>query len=179
MASKTGPGNDKPQAAHDKLQEAVAEVVSGEDWQRMLKIASEFHNYSGGGFQPLEVTRSVRQEGGEGLAIFAPCTYKTTEEDDDGNDKSFQQIRGFRIVHVFDTLSETEGDELPDLDAVRPKLLDADAPEGIWDALVAKATAAGFEVIRDRRGSENGYCDFSSKQISVRPDVAPGQAVKH
>jgi hypothetical protein len=34
------------------------------------------------------------------------------------------------------------------------------------------------KVIRNRRGSENGYCDFSSKQIAVRPDVAPAQAVK-
>jgi hypothetical protein len=32
---------------------------------------------------------------------------------------------------------------LPDLDAVRPKLLDADAPEGIWDALVGQGYAAG------------------------------------
>jgi hypothetical protein len=39
-------------------------------------------------------------------------------------------------VHVFDT-SQTEGEALPDLDAVRPKLLEADAPEGIWHALVA------------------------------------------
>lgn len=33
-------------------------------------------------------------------------------------------------------------------------------------------------MIRNRRGSENGYCDFSSKQIAVRPDIAPAQAVK-
>lgn len=33
-------------------------------------------------------------------------------------------------------------------------------------------------MIRNRRGSENGYCDFSGKQIAVRPDVAPAQAVK-
>jgi hypothetical protein len=33
-------------------------------------------------------------------------------------------------------------------------------------------------VIRNQRGSENGYCDFSSKRIAVRPDVAPAQAVK-
>ena len=33
-------------------------------------------------------------------------------------------------------------------------------------------------MIRNRRGTENGYCDFSSKQIAVRPDVAPAQAVK-
>jgi hypothetical protein len=44
-------------------------------------------------------------------------------EDDDGNEKNFQQIRGFRVVHVFD-ISQTEGEELPDLDAVRPKLLE-------------------------------------------------------
>jgi hypothetical protein len=88
-----------------------------------------------------------------------------------------QQVRGFRVVHVFD-ISQTEGEDLPDLDAVRPKLLDAEAPEGIWDALVAQANAAGFEVIRNRRGSENGYCDFTAKQIAVRPDVAPAQAVK-
>jgi hypothetical protein len=40
-----------------------------------------------------------------------------------------QQIRGFRVVHVFD-IAQTEGDALPDLDAGRPKLLDASAPEG-------------------------------------------------
>jgi IrrE N-terminal-like domain len=125
----------------------------------------------------VEVARSLRQEGREGIAIFAPCKYKTKIETDDGEEKSLQQIRGFRVVHVFD-ISQTEGDDLPDLDSVRPKLLDADAPEGIWDALIAQAEAAGFEVNRNRRGSENGYCDFSSKQIAVRPDVAPAQAVK-
>ena len=109
--------------------------------------------------------------------IFAQCRYKTNVETDPGEEETVQQIRGFRVVHAFD-ISQTEGEDLPDLDAVRPKLLDADAPDGIWDALVAKAAAAGFEVIRNRRGSENGYCDFSSKQIAVRPDVAPAQAVK-
>ncbi len=38
--------NDKLQAAHDKLQEAVAEIVSGDEWKRMLQVASKFHNYS-------------------------------------------------------------------------------------------------------------------------------------
>ncbi|HYN36571.1 MAG TPA: ImmA/IrrE family metallo-endopeptidase, partial [Actinomycetota bacterium] len=91
--------------------------------------------------------------------------------------KAFQQLRGFRIVYVFD-VSQTEGEELPDLDAVLPKLLDGDAPEGIWDALVAQAVSAGFEVIRNQKRGENGYCDFLNKRISVRPDVSPAQAVK-
>jgi DNA primase len=80
-------------------------------------------------------------------------------------------------VHVFD-ISQTEGEELPALDAVRPKLLDGAAPEGIWDALTGHATSIGYEVIRDRRGNENGYCDFLNKQIGVRPDVSGAQAVK-
>ncbi len=93
------------------------------------------------------------KKGEKGIAIFAPCKYKTKIETDDGDEKMMQQIRGFRVVHVFD-ISQTEGDELPDLDAVRPKLLDADAPEGMWDALVTQADASGFEVIRNRRGAK-------------------------
>src|SRR6266545_3866024 len=42
--------------------------------------------------------------------------------------------------------------EILDLDAVRPKLLSGDAPEGIWDALANQAMAAGFEVVRNRGG---------------------------
>jgi hypothetical protein len=86
-------------------------------------------------------------------------------------------IRGFRIVHVFD-ISQTEGEDLQDLDAIRPKLLDGDAPEGIWDALVTQADAAGFEVVRDQKRNENGYCDFGSGRIGIRPDVEGLQAVK-
>ena len=44
--------------------------------------------------------------------------------------------------------------------------------------LVAKANTAGFDVIREQRQGENGYCDFLNKKIAVRPDVEPAQAVK-
>ena len=33
-------------AAHDKLQEAVAEIVSGDGWKRMLKVSTNFQRYS-------------------------------------------------------------------------------------------------------------------------------------
>lgn len=33
---KTKTRSDTLQAAHDKLQDAVAEIVSGDDWKRML-----------------------------------------------------------------------------------------------------------------------------------------------
>lgn len=185
--------NDKLRAAQQRLQSAVEEIVSGDDWKQMLKVASKFHRYSFNnhlmiflqrpdatvvaGFNRWKSLGRFVKKGEKGIAIFAPCKYKTRVETEEGEEKTLQQVRGFRIVHVFD-ISQTEGKDLPDLDAVKPKLLDADAPEGIWDELVAQARAAGFEVIRNRRGSENGYCDFSSKQIAVRPDVAPAQAVK-
>jgi hypothetical protein len=92
-------------------------------------------------------------------------------EDDDGNETTLPSIRGFLVVYVFD-ISQTEGDEIPDLDAVRPKLLDGDALEGIFDVQVSQANAAGFDVIRDQKRTQNGYCDFLNKQIGVRPDVA-------
>jgi antirestriction protein ArdC len=184
--------NERLKAAHEKLQVAITSIASSEDWKRMLKVASKFHRYSFNnhlmiflqrpdstvvaGFNRWKsLGRSVKK-GEKGIAIFAPCKYKVTIETADG-EEALQQVRGFRVVHVFD-ISQTEGVDLPDLDAVRPRLLDGDAPEGIWDALVAQASGAGFEVIRNQRGSENGYCDFSSKQIAVRPDVAPAQAVK-
>jgi antirestriction protein ArdC len=184
---------DRLKAAHRKLQQAVDSIVTGADWQRMLKTASKFHRYSFhntlmifvqrpdativAGFNRWKSLGRRVKKGEKGIAIFAPCKYKTKVETDEGDEKTLQQIRGFRVVHVFD-ISQTEGEALPDLDAVRPKLLDGTAPEGIWEVLVAQANDAGFEVIRDQRGSENGYCDFSSKQIAVRPDVAPAQAIK-
>ena len=185
--------NDKLRAAHDKLQGAVAEIVSGDEWKGMLKVASKFHRYSFNnhlmiflqrpdatvvaGFNRWKSLGRFVKKGEKGIAIFAPCRYKAKVETDAGEEQTVQQIRGFRVVHVFD-ISQTEGEDLPDLDAVRPKLLDVGAPDGIWDALVMQADAAGFEVIRNQRGSENGYCDFSSKQIAVRPDVTTAQAVK-
>ena len=57
-------------------------------------------------------------------------------------------------------------------------MLDGDAPAGSWKVLVSQANAAGFEVIRDQKRSENGYCDFLNREIAVRPDVTSAQAVK-
>lgn len=140
------------------------------------------------------LNRCVRK-GEKGIAIFAPCRYRikpdpqaviTTETsvagasalNDTSADKSkSMQLRGFRVVHVFD-ISQTDGEPIEDLEALRPALLDGNAPEGIWEVLAAQATDAGYEVIRHRKGSENGYCDFLKKEIAVRPGVSTAQAVK-
>ena len=189
----TATRTDRLKEAHHRLTEAVESITSGDDWQAMLKVASKFHRYSFNnqlmiflqrpdaslvaGFRRWQELGRHVQKGEKGIAIFAPCRYKTKIEDDNGDEKTMQQLRGFRVVYVFD-ISQTDGDDIPDLDAVRPKLLDGDAPDGIWDALVAQSGAAGYEVVRTQKGNENGYCDFLNKKIAVRPDVTPAQAVK-
>ena len=193
METKTISRTDRLKVAHDKLQAAVAEIVSGDDWKRMLKVISRFHKYSFNnhlmifvqrpnativaGFNKWKSLGRFVKKGEKGIAIFAPCKYKTSIEDSDGSDDNVYKIYGYRVVYVFD-ISQTEGEELPDLDAVRPKLLDAAAPEGVWDALTRHAQSIGYEVVRHQRGTENGYCDFLKKQIAVRPDVTSAQAVK-
>jgi antirestriction protein ArdC len=178
-------------AAHGKLQQAVAEIASRRleaDAAGRLEVPplqlqqppddlpAATRRDGGCGLRWKSLGRFVKK-GEKGIAIFAPSKYKTKVETDNGEEKNVQQIRGFRAVHVFD-ISQTEGEDLPDFNAVRPKLLDGSPPEGIWDALARHATSIGYEVVRHQRGTENGYCDFLSKQIAVRPDVSPAQAVK-
>jgi antirestriction protein ArdC len=179
--------------AHERLTQAVESIVSGDDWQRMLKTAAKFHRYSlsnilliqlqkadatmVAGFRRWkELGRTVRK-GERGIQIIAPCRYRTKVEKQNGDEEAIESIRGWKVVYVFD-ISQTDGDPIADLDAIRPKLLDGDAPEGIWDALVTQAGAAGFEVVRDQKRNENGYCDFLNIVIAVRPDIAPAQALK-
>ena len=103
--------------------------------------------------------------------------HRTKVEDQDGDERELRRLRGFRVAYVFD-VSQTDGEPLEDLEAIRPRLLDGDAPGGIWDALVVLGDEAGFEVVRHRRRNENGYCDLVNKVIAVRPDVTGAQAVK-
>ena len=92
--------NDELRAAHDKLQDAVAEILSGEDCKRMLKIASKFHRYSFNnhlmiflqrpdatvvaGFNRWKALGRFVKKGEKGIAIFAPCKYRTKIEDGRG-----------------------------------------------------------------------------------------------
>lgn len=118
---------DALRKAHERLETAVTQIVSGDDWRRTLKVASSFHRYSFNnhllifsqrpdatlvaGFRKwLQLGRHVRK-GEKGIAILAPCKYKTKIEDDDGEEQTLQQIRGFRVVYVFD-ISQTDGEPL-------------------------------------------------------------------
>ncbi len=137
--------------------------------------------------------RQVRK-GERGIAILAPCTYrpKTAERAEPAGPAGHepatscsggaapqgaggkQQVRGFRVVHVFD-LSQTEGAPLPD---IAPTLLEGLAPDGLWDALTEQITAHGYTVHRGDTGRANGWTDPASRTVRVSGAVDDAQAVK-
>lgn len=103
-----------------------------------------------------ELGRQVRK-GERGISTLAPCKHRVPSENGpsaaspDGKDttgvgsgsavevaapageRPKTELRGFRVAHVFD-VSQTDGEPIEGLDAVRPKLLEGEAPAGLWDA---------------------------------------------
>jgi antirestriction protein ArdC len=137
-----------------------------------------------------QLGRQVRT-GEKGFAILAPCTYrkttddKTTEHPDTGDGdggrphpddrQQGRVVRGFRVVYVFD-VSQTDGDELPD---VSPVLLTGEVDAGLWDGLAAQVTGHGYTLQRGPcPGGSNGVTDPAERTVRVRADVEARQAVK-
>ena len=82
-------------------------------------------------------------------------------------------------AYVWD-VSRTHGDPLPELP--RPKLLEGDAPAGLWEGLTEQAESLGFEVLRMPRENiahhANGCTDFETRQVMVSADMDPAAQVK-
>jgi antirestriction protein ArdC len=136
-------------------------------------------------------------KGEHGIAILAPCVYRaapgetaaadeppatrssrpTTEppEAEGSSDAMPRQLRGFKVVHVFD-VSQTDGDPLPE---VEPALLSGTGPDGLWEHLSGLVYDDGYRIERGPcRPGTNGYTDFTSRVVRIRDDVEPAQAVK-
>lgn len=119
----------KSEAALDELVQAL-EAGRSETLVAYLATVAKFHRYSFGncllialqrpdatqvaGFHRWkELGRQVKK-GEKGVAIFAPMSYRKQDTDADDEDSGkVRELRGFRVVHVFD-ISQTEGDELPE-----------------------------------------------------------------
>ncbi|WP_156387954.1 ArdC-like ssDNA-binding domain-containing protein [Cellulomonas sp. Root137] len=129
-------------------------------------------------------------KGERGIAILAPCTYRPTRTDPevasrnaepgpprsaDEDPVSRRELRGFRVVHVFD-VNQTEGQALPD---VEPQLLTGDAPLHLWEHLAAVVDEDGYVVERGPcPPGANGYTAFRLRTVRIRDDVEPAQATK-
>lgn len=86
---------------------------------------------------------------------------------------------GAKPAYVWDA-SQTTGDPIPE--SPTPKLLEGEAPVGLWDGLAGQVDAAGFELcLVEHQGlihGANGLTDYTAKTVSVRENMEPAARVK-
>ncbi|TDO87867.1 ArdC-like ssDNA-binding domain-containing protein [Enemella evansiae] len=86
---------------------------------------------------------------------------------------------GVRPAYVWDA-SQTTGDPIPEPPA--PRLLEGQAPVGLWDGLAAQVEATGFSVLRvPHEGmihGANGMTDYTANTVAVRENMDPAAQVK-
>src|SRR3954447_2306215 len=85
------------------------------------------------------------------------------------------RVTGFRVVYVWD-VTQTTGRSLPERPA--PRLLNGQAPDGLWDDLAAEVARNGFHVERGPCGGANRPTNLPARTGRGRDDVDHAQAVK-
>ena len=170
------------------LTAGIAELTTSVKWQRYLDVQSKFHRYSpsnamlimmqnpyatrvAGYKKWLELGRQVMAKE-SALRILAPMTYK---KDDGLEGEKTSEIRGFKMVPVFD-ISQTEGPDLPDV----VSKLEGLAPDGVFDKLTVFAESIGFRVERPEslESGANGDTTHSSGLIRVVASNSEAQQAK-
>lgn len=151
------------------------------------RVPTPMPSYVAGYRQWQTLGRQV-QKGQPGYMIFAPVTgrFATTTPADAGSwrrlgrgekpkpgEVARTRMVGARPAYVWD-VSATDGDPVPEPPA--PKLLEGQAPAGLWDGLTAQVQAAGFEVQRvtdeGMIGGANGMTDFTARTVAVRENMS-------
>lgn len=86
---------------------------------------------------------------------------------------------GVRPAYVWD-VSQTAGEPIPEPPA--PRVLEGEAPAGLWEGLAAQVAAAGFEVVRvPHEGvihGANGMTDWAARLVAVRGNMDPAAQTK-
>ncbi|HEY0117804.1 MAG TPA: ArdC-like ssDNA-binding domain-containing protein [Cellulomonas sp.] len=190
-------------ALHTQLVDAVAELRQSDKWAQMLAVAARFTTYSPSNVLLIAVQRpdatqvaGIRTwnslgrhvvKGEHGIAILAPCLYRADDEPaaaadgapaaesaDDGP-MPRRELRGFRVVHVFD-VAQTDGTPLPD---AAPQLLTGDAPRDVWDGLVGLTLKAGYRLDRQTcPAGINGWTAPEDKVVVIDKNLEAAQATK-
>jgi hypothetical protein len=191
---------DRLAAAHQALSDAIANVITSEDWQQLLRISQSFHRYSPNnqlllaaqGAEGLVASFNTWKQipavdgnvcrvrkGETAMRVYAPIRTTRREVDQETGDEIVERsVVRFKLVPVF---HQGQLVALPDM-PVQPKLLVGDEPPAyLWDALAAQIDAAGFRLERgalDGPGGANGVTSYLDKRVIVRDDLPPAQALK-
>jgi len=157
------------------------------------RVPEPFPSYVAGYKQWQQLGRQV-EKGQPGYQILAPVTGRfatATPQDAESwrrlgkgeKPRPGEVVRskmvGVRPAYVWDT-SQTTGDPIPE--PPTPRLLEGEAPAGLWDGLAAQVQAAGFAVQRvPHEGmihGANGMTDYTAKTVAVRQNMDPAAQTK-
>lgn len=157
------------------------------------RVAEPFPTYVAGYKQWQQLGRQV-EKGRAGYQILAPVTGRFASSNPSDEDswrrlnrgekpKPGETVRtrmvGVRPAYVWD-VSQTAGEPIPE--RLSPRLLEGEAPGGLWKGLSKQARAAGFEVLRvPHEGmidGANGVTDFETHTVAVRENMDDAAQVK-
>jgi hypothetical protein len=172
----------------ESLSEGIAALTTSERWTQYLDVQSRFPRYSTNNVlliqaQMPDATRVAGYRAWQALGhqvlvkesalrVFAPMKYG---KPDAAKDEVVTEIRGFKLVPVFD-VSQTTGPDLPDI----VSKIHGGAPEGVFEKLTAFAESLGFLVERPSalESGANGDTDHREGRIRVATNNANAQQVK-
>lgn len=157
------------------------------------RVPEPMPTYVAGFQQWKQLGRSV-EKGQSGYMIYAPVMGRFASANP-SNPESWRRlvprekpkpgevvrskILNVKPAYVWDA-SQTSGVDLPERPA--PRLLEGQAPAGLWGGLAAQIEARGFAVLHVAHagliGGANGRTDFTARTVAVRADVDDLQQVK-
>jgi hypothetical protein len=170
------------------LSVGIADLTTSEKWTQYLDVQSKFYRYSPNnvmlillqnpyatrvaGYRAWQALDHQVLAKESALRILAPIIYK---RDDVPEGESTREIRGFKLVPVFD-ISQTEGPDLPDI----VSKLEGVAPEGVFAKLTEFAQGIGFRVERPESldSGANGDTSHSEGRIRVVSSNSEAQQAK-
>ena len=170
------------------LSAGIAALTTSEKWTQYLDVQSKFYRYSPNnvmlillqnpyatrvaGYRAWQALDHQVMAKESALRILAPMTYK---RDDAPEGEKAREIRGFKLVPVFD-ISQTEGPDLPDI----VSKLEGLAPEGVFAKLTEFAQGIGFRVERPQSldSGANGDTSHSEGRIRVVSSNSEAQQAK-
>jgi hypothetical protein len=157
------------------------------------RVPEPFPTYVAGYRQWQQLGRQV-EKGQGGYQILAPVTGKFASENPADpmswrrlnrgeKPKAGEVVRsklvGVRPAYVWD-VSQTAGEPIPE--PPTPRLLEGEAPAGLWDGLVAQVESQGFKAwVVPNAGfidGANGLTSYDKKLVMVRGDMDPAAQTK-
>lgn len=197
---------EKTKEALAKIEAAVENIRTNEDWLQYLAFQAKFYRYSPRnvlliraqnpaasfvkGYKAWHELDRYVKKGARGIAILAPCTrtievFKEPENKTEYQDAEAEKVKktilsGFRIVYVYD-ISSTDGS-----DAFLPVLVkglsgDGEEEKALYERL--RAVISQEYTVKEvigiaANGSAKGSYNRSTGIISIRGDLEAVQKCK-